>query len=299
MGWGYNGGGRLGLGEVSNVYSPVQIGVDSDWADVSCGLSNVLAVKKDGTLWTWGDPTIQFGRGPAPFSLTPVQVNFEHTWVQVRAGAWHVVAKKSDGTFWTWGSNAHGQLGDGTIEPKYLPIALGNEQTWREIIPGTMTTMGIKRDGTLWAWGSNSMGHFGTNGEPLVADEPIQLGNDNTWVQVSVGQFHALGIKEDGSLWAWGWNSMGSVGNGFAAPETVPITRIGIDTDWKAVAAGLAHSVALKEDGTAYAWGDNRFGQVGSGSEAYQTIPLEIPSDRSWLSVASGQGSTSSGGIRE
>lgn len=273
---------------------PLQIGTDSDWIYASCGNENFFALKKDGTLWTWGDPTIQFGRGPAPPSTTPVQVNFEDTWVQVRAGAGHVVAKKRDGTYWAWGHNADGQVGDGTMEMKYLPQPLGND--WKEIVPGAFTTIGIKRDGTLWGWGSNGMGHFGTNGEPGRSYVPMQLVEDSRWEKISLGSFHALGVKQDGSLWAWGWNSTGAVGNGFADPSSVPITQVGSATDWKEVAAGSSHSLALKTNGTAYGWGANTFGQAGAGAEDVQVVPLEIPSDRPWLSIACG---SNSGGIKE
>ena len=105
-----------------------------------------------------------------------------------------------------------------------------------------------------------------------------QAWSENGVAKVAAGYYHTMALKQDGTLWAWGRNSSGQLGNGSMTDQSSPM-KINSDTNWTTVAAGGYHTIALKKDGTLWAWGDNTFGQVGNGSTANQKSPVKINSD--------------------
>jgi len=112
-----------------------------------------------------------------------------------------------------------------------------------------------------------------------------QIGSDNNWVQVCSGKYHTLGRKSDGSLWAWGWNEYGQLGDGSTADSHTPV-QVGTDSDWKHVSAGNVHTTAIKSDGTLWAWGWNEYGQLGDGSTADRHTPVQVGTDKDWIYVS-------------
>jgi len=231
---------------------------------------------------------------------------------QVSAGFVHTVAIKTDGTLWAWGRNEYGQLGDGTGGGGYgdhyvnkNPTQIGNDSNWASVSSSYCHTVAIKTDGTLWAWGANWHGQLGdgTDGG-YAADEsgnkniPTKIGTDNNWATVSAGEYHTVAIKKDGTLWAWGYNRWGQLGDGtsgYNSDKNIP-TKIGTDNNWASVSVGGYNTVAIKTDGTLWAWGANEFGQLGDGSggggdgdhSGDKNIPTKIGTDNNWASVLTG-----------
>ncbi len=107
------------------------------------------------------------------------------------------------------------------------------------------------------------------------------------WEVVAAGFAHTVAIKTDGTLWAWGYNEYGQLGDGTWEDKNTP-TQIGTDTDWEAVAAGDYHSLALKTDGTLWVWGNNGYGQLGDGTTVNKNIPTRIGIDTDWSAIAAG-----------
>jgi alpha-tubulin suppressor-like RCC1 family protein len=164
---------------------------------------------------------------------------------------------------------------------------------WRSVATGNSHTIAIRNDGTLWAWGGNYFGALG-DGTTTYKTQPTQVGTDTTWASVAAGGYHSLAVKGDGTLWAWGSNSNGELGDGTTTYKTQP-TQVGTDTTWASVAAGSGgslnsdtHSLAVKRDGTLWAWGGNYFGQVGDGTTTFKTQPTQVGTDTVWASVAAG-----------
>jgi alpha-tubulin suppressor-like RCC1 family protein len=146
-------------------------------------------------------------------------------------------------------------------------------------------------DGSLWIWGGSQFQLNGPVSNHVVAPIPFRLVSGNDWRSVAGGFGHVLALKADGTLWAWGNNREGAVGqppstNSMAAP--VAPTRIGTDTNWVRIAAGIDHNLALKKDGSLWAWGYNNSGQVGDGTISNKFAPVQITSGHDWKSIAAG-----------
>ena len=291
-----NSGGWLGLGVggVSpDISSPVQIGVLTNWKQVSAGGEHTAAVKTDGTMWTWGGwfgvgwaGGNQLGLGSMTTSdirSSPVQVGVLTTWKQVSGGGFHTAAIKADSTLWTFGRNTYGQLGQGNITHGSAPIQIGVLTNWKQVQCGSYATLATKTDNTLWIWGYNSTGQLGL-GDVAHRSSPVQLGG--VWKQASTGLGDtSAGIKTDGTLWSWGHNNYGQLGLGDIAHRSSPV-QVGSLTNWKSVSTGGLHTVASKTDGTIWAWGYGLFGATATGTLA--SSPVQIGSLTSWKLITAG-----------
>lgn len=216
-------------------------------------------------------------------------------WAMVATESFHTLAIKEDGRLFAWGNNNYGQLGIEGITSANSPIQVGTDSDWVYVEAGPRNSFAIKEDGSLYAWGLNSKGQLG-DGTIEAKTIPTRIGDDNDWACITSGTKNAyytsfgypdftLGIKTDGTLYAWGLNNYGQLGDGTTEDKLVP-TQIGSDTDWQKVSAGGFHSVALKSDGTLHAWGANNYGQLGDGTKVNRSEPTLIPlTSGTWSSV--------------
>jgi alpha-tubulin suppressor-like RCC1 family protein len=279
--WGQNSQGQVGNGTTTDQSGPAQI--SSGYSTVAAGMEHSAAIKTDGTLWTWGDNLFgQLGDGTITPRLRPVQIGSGYR--TVAAGVRHTVALKTDGTLWTWGLNSAGQLGDGTADFKRAsPAQIGSG--YRAIAAGAYFTVAVKTDGTLWTWGDNLFGQLGngtTSCSSCANPTPVQIGSGFT--TVAAGWEHAIALKADGTLWAWGENVWGKLGDGTWTNRLSPVP---IGSGYSTVAAGSSHTLALRTDGTLWAWGGNFDGQLGDGTgELDRSSPVQIGSGYS--AVAAG-----------
>ena len=309
--WGWSGAGALGVGGNYTQYysSPVQVGALTTWKQVSAhGVLrfelHTAAVKTDGTLWTWGINNYgQLGNGNLAYYSSPIQVGALTTWKSVYAGPWMTAAITSDGKLYTWGLNNQSQLGIGAIPSATVyyssPVQVGALTNWKYVVTegGTgvrAVTFAIKTDGTLWAWGNNGNGlmGLGTASATLYYSSPIQVGALTNWKEVSTNGFAVAAIKTDGTLWAWGVNTAGQLGNNNIVNYSSPI-QIGALTNWKHIAftQWTTTSIrAIKTDGTLWAWGSNTNGQLGNNNIVSYSSPIQIGALTNWKSLPPNQG---------
>jgi len=194
--------------------------------------------------------------------------------VAVAAGASLSVALKSDGTVWSWGRNDMGQLGDGTTTTRLAPVQVSGLSGVSRIAAGTIHGLALKSDGTVWAWGYNAYGQLG-DGTTTDRSVPVQAsGLSGAVVSLAAGSEHSVALKSDGSVWAWGVNSNGQIGDGTSTTRSAPIRVSGL-TNITSIAAGVENNLAIDRNGTIWAWGHNWFGQIGDGNTMIVSVPTE------------------------
>jgi alpha-tubulin suppressor-like RCC1 family protein len=290
----------------------------TDVVAIAAGGWHTVALKSNGTVYAWGLNTFgRLGDGTITNSSIPVQVKDPQPEdpsavltdvVAIGAGEHHTVALKSNGTVWAWGDNRNGQLGDGTLEERHYPVHSTNlGLAWNAIAAGYHHSLALKSDGTLQAWGYNYSGQLGDNNAPTNSSVPVRIGSDTDWTAIAGAGWHTVALKSGGTLWAWGFNNDGQLGddcipspdpNADCTNSSTPVQESTGATDWVAVAVGRLHNAALKSGGTLWVWGSNTWGQLGDGcipwpSPDYDCIDSSTPVQEStgatdWVAIAAG-----------
>ena len=244
-------------------------------------------------LWNWGNNSYgQLGDNTASQRQSPVQtVSATFNWKQVSSGiASHTAAIKTDGTLWLWGKNNVGQLGNNGYANRSSPVQTVSATTdWKQVSAGHNYTACVKTDGTLWTWGLNSYGQLGNNDTGNYSS-PVQItGGGTTWKQVDGGHGNTAAIKTDGTLWTWGRNNYGQLGNDSTTNRSSPGQTISAGTNWKQVSAGGYFTAAIKTDGTLWLWGQNSYGRLGDNSRTHRSSPVQtVSGGTNWKQVSGG-----------
>lgn len=273
---------------------PAKVLLPSPVANFAPSLDFSMAVTTDGALWGWGNNgNGQLGDGTFTSRSVPTRAGTDSNWQVVRAGLNHCLALKRDGSLWAWGHNGNGQLGGGSSSEE-SPIRIGSDTTWKYICAGGSNSFGIKNDGSLWGWGRNASGTLGLGNINKIT-VPTRIGTA-TWKTYASGNLHSVGIRTDGSLWSTGSNTYGQLGNGTTVSNSLTHVRIGTANDWVAVASSDQHCLALKANGTLWAWGTNHGGFLGrvTPGDVKQNTPFQIGTDTDWVEVSA---STDQSGI--
>ena len=270
--WGANLDG--GTSEYSDV--PVQVPGLVGVVQVSAGTSEGVALRSDGTVWTWGDNHGgDLGNGTTGPSSTPVQVSGLTGITQVSAGDDYVLALRSDGTVWAWGQNDVGELGNGTTNDSSVPVQVMGLSRVTAISAGGDHAMALATKGyvnmlsAVYGWGGNGSGQIG-DGTYRERPVPVQvngIGPQHISAIAAGGDFSMV-LGSDGSVWDWGDNFYGQLGDGNNYIAIVPVQAQGPGTGITQISAGANHALALLSNGTVQAWGYNGAGQLGNGTYA-------------------------------
>ncbi|MBC7796356.1 MAG: carboxypeptidase regulatory-like domain-containing protein [Pyrinomonadaceae bacterium] len=284
--WGNNGQAQLGTGTTNSPQQSPNLVALSNVTQISGGLSHGLALEGDGTVAAWGsDLQGQLGNGfllgsqVSPVSVGSALSVLDNT-VAVSAGDFHSLALKSDGTVWAWGDNTFGQTNvDDTGLSVLLPIQVGQSATTLTNIiaidAGAFHNLALKSDGTVVAWGRNGFGQIGNGTSGLINAMPTQVAGLTNVVAIAAGFRQSMALKSDGTVWVWGDNTNGAIGNGttgglMTAPMKADIANV------VQITAGANHCVAVKSDGTVWAWGFGLNGQIGDGSFNDRNVPTRV-----------------------
>lgn len=290
---GRGGFGSLGQNNVISYSSPTQVGSLANWQTVSSGISS-FSVKSDGTLWGWGDNSYgQLGINNLISRSSPVQIGALTNWSKVDAGVYYAtLAIKTDGTLWAWGYGASGIMGNpNSLVDTSSPVQVGTDTNWAYTANGVLGWHATKTNGTLW-WcgGGQGSGVSGLNQISTTAyrSSPTQIGALTTWLRPATFQYSACCTRTDGTLWVWGNNSEGQLGQNNRTDRSSPV-QVGALTNWSYCEMEQG-AIALKTDGTLWSWGSNVYGNLGQNeaTSVRRSSPTQIGSDTNWASFSIG-----------
>ena len=307
--WGRNEYGQLGNG-VTATNSPVPVAVKTAGTpmegktivQISAKVWYALALASDGTVYSWGfNSWGQLGNGTsgtannasAPVAVKTAGTPMEgKTIVQVAAGATHSLALATDGTIYAWGKNEYGQLGNDSTTNSPVPVAVktaGTPMDGKTIIQihaGYEHSLALASDGTVYAWGRNNSGQLGKNDatDTHIPAAVQTLGTPmagKVIVQLAAGNSQSMALASDGTVYTWGWNQYGQLGNGTTTNSRIPVAVVTTGTPLAGktisqIAAGNAHALAMTDDGAIYSWGWNQYGQLGNNSTINSSLPVIV-----------------------
>ena len=258
--------------------------------DVAEGHTVVSA--RDGTVFAWGaNGHGQIGDGTGTDRSLPVRVTGLTDVTKAAVGDYHTAARKNNGTVSVWGNNEFGQVGDGTTTNRLAPVQVAGLTGVMTVVAGGGHTVALKNDGTVWAWGNNDSGQIGNETNINRVLTPVQVTGLTGVAAVAAGGRHTVAVKNDGTVWAWGNNDSGQLGDGTTVNRLAPVPVPGI-SGVSALAAGGRHTVAVKNDGTVWTWGLNEVGQLGDGTTSSRLTPVQVAGLTGMVAVVAGGGHT-------
>lgn len=285
--WGCGNVGQLGNGTYAgrSLYGPVEE-MGGSVAQVAGGGGFALALRSDGTAWAWGqNQDGEMGNGTTSVTqFTPVQVSGLSAVVAVSAGADFGLALRSDGTVWAWGDNLVDQLGGGTESDSLVPVQVKGLVSISSIAAGAASALAIRTllgTTSAWTWGEPADNIAGSTSVTEVP--PIGAGIAG----IAAGQNFSLVLGTDGSVWGWGWNFPDVLLTNVLSTNT-PVRVVGPGSGITQLAADGSHVLALRSNETVLAWGYNECGDLGDGSAAQTTSPVQVSGLTTASQVAAG-----------
>jgi len=301
--WGINTYGENGNGTTNQSTSPVLSGTATNWIAISEGQADGCGIQgsgSSGSLWCWGrDDDYEDGQGNTTQYTSPVQVGTDTTWSVVsvanaNSATTNDVCGIDNGKLYCWGLNNHGEDGQSSTSEITTPTQVGSDTTWTAVSQSGRDACGID-NGKMYCWGRDTHQEDG-QGNTTQYTTPQQVSSATNWIYVSQGVYDTCGIQGSGgsgSLWCWGYNSGGELGQGDTTLRGTP-TQIGSATNWTAISIYNGGSTGADACGIAggalYCWGINTDGELGLGpgnTTQYKT-PQQVGTDTTWTAISMG-----------
>lgn len=263
-------------------------GVGMEVSSLAAGAVSSCAVLAGGETRCWGsNDDLQLGDGTATSRSLPVAVLGSHQFVALWIGTTHACGLDGVGAAWCWGRNGSGQLGDGTLIDQFQPVAVQGGFLFTRLAVGALHTCGIQVGGTALCWGSGNNGRLG-DGTNVSHSLPAPVSGGATWTSLSTSTgSHTCGLQPDQTLWCWGFNSSGRLGDGTTTDRSVPTPVLGGLT-WRSVGAGGAHTCGVTTANVAHCWGFGSQGQLGTGGTTNHSIPVPVAGGALFTEISSG-----------
>ncbi|MDI6788950.1 MAG: RCC1 repeat-containing protein, partial [Planctomycetota bacterium] len=253
---------------------------------VACGANHTLGLRNDGTVFAWGSNGYgQLGIGNTTTQYVPTQTGLANI-ISIATGLNHSLALRNDGTVWSWGAGIYGQLGDGTnTTSQTTPVQVIGIDNVVAIAAVDNTSFAVLNDGTVRAWGQNAYSQLQLPSTGINSYQRPFTVTLTGITAVACGNEHTLAVGSGGTVFAWGYNTYGELGDGDNSTKYTPVQTVGL-SNITAVAAGYNHSLALKNDGTVHSWGRNNYGQLGQGGTTDSNVPLLVPGITTAVAIA-------------
>lgn len=291
--WGDNSYGQLGAGGGGNSPAPVTKADGNRLLKIkaiAAGGYHTVALDEDGTVWTWGRNS--YGQLAQPITSpyrndNPTPVKLPEPVIAIAAGDNHTLAVTESGDVWAWGRNAFGQLGVNSGDSS-TPVKVSGLSGIVAVAAGAEHSVALQSDGSVWTWGRNTTGQLGNGETTDVNYLPSKVPGLTNIMEIAAGDNHTLALKQDRTtIWAWGSNAYGQLGDGGKEDKLYPIQVQGIN-GVTSIAAGDNHTIALKDDGTVWEWGRNT-----SGTGTSRSTPIQVKGASNMVSIGGGGGSDS------
>ncbi|WP_224244873.1 RCC1 domain-containing protein [Hyalangium gracile] len=305
--WGRNNRGQLGLGAAvtADQKLPLRVPGFEGVAAMAFNQNSSLALKADGTVWSWGENAQgQLGLGAPPDGSQPRTPDLTPRWsptriaglsgaVAITLGYRHALVLMEDGSVRAFGDNSTGQLGDGSSESlRDYPVTVVGLPEVVKVVAGSMHSVALGRNGTVWVWGRNTYGNLGQGTVDSASHStPARVPGLENVVDIATGRDHVLALHADGTVSSWGLDASGQLGFGEVFPDEVsamPVKVKGL-TDARAIFANGNMSYAQRADGALVSWGQNFNGQLGNGGKTDVNVPTpSVPLLSGLLTLAPG-----------
>jgi alpha-tubulin suppressor-like RCC1 family protein len=280
--WGYLHNGKDGRSQFEGNDAKVKAAGLSNVSAIYAGGYHTVALREDGTVWTWGRNQFgQLGIGTIhdvmDNQIDPVQVQSLRDVIKIAGGDSHNLALKKDGTVWAWGANGYGQSGADRHVPTHSPLQVPGLSDVKDIAAGLNHSLALKQDGTVWQWGSNVYNSsLASRDDSGFHFQPARVEGLSDIVAIASGLRHSVALKKDGTVWTWGINNNGELGDGTTVDRFTPVQVVGIKDVEALISAKDGRTIVRKTDGTFWAWGLNEEGQFGDGTRKDHLTPVQI-----------------------
>ena len=288
--WGNGAFGQLGTDLLFSSL-PVMVEDLDDIVQISMGAYHSCALQNGGRVFCWGANTSgELGDGSLEHSHYRVRVKAGPKAVQVTAGHKHTCLIMSNGRAFCWGSNFAGRLGHGNTDQVFFPTPqrVAGGRRFVDISAGFLTTCGVTRNGRAYCWGRSSAGSLGNGDFAGNVYSPDLVRFLKRVEQVSVGGYHSCALRDDGVAYCWGTNQLNQLGDGTDDEYQIDPTRVKRLFDVTDIDAGFRHTCALRENGSAMCWGDNRYGQIGDGTTTQRATRERVKRLKNVTSLSAG-----------
>ena len=269
--WGNGQFGQLGNGLFNSAtWIVTQVGTANDWLTVSAGKKFSLAIKTNGTLWSWGLNNFgQLGLGNIINQNLPVQVGTASNWLKIDAGNQHSLAIDNTGFVYAWGDNTFGQFGNGTNTNSLIPILVSSSNNWAEVSAGLDHSLFLNSFGFLFSSGNNTNGQLcnGSNSPSNMIMPATNSGAQFRYIAISAGGGHSLAIDNLNQLWSSGLNIQGQLGLGNNSNTNI-LTQVGTSNTYFTISAGDTHSLVMDFSTSLMSTGRGLEGELGIGTNA-------------------------------
>ena len=293
--WGNDDGrGQSGTNEgASSKSSPVSVVGGHSFISIAGGAVNGGALKADGSLWAWGQLGGVVEGTTTVNRSSPISAVGAHSFVAVRyGGQTHGMALKADGSAWTFGGNNSAALGTNNLTTRSSPVSVVGGHSFAEVSAGNNFCLALKsNNGSAWAWGLGTGGQLADNQSFTNRSSPVSVVGGHSFVRLMATDVNGYGLKDDGSIWAWGQNLLGALGNNTDGLKKSPVSVVGGHSFTKISASEGAGNapIALKSDGSAWQWGRAGNNEIGDGIGTIpRSSPVSVVGGHSFIDISNG-----------